>query len=856
MKLINNHLIIILMLILSVTELPQSNYFMVDRSPVFVPEPGYQGTPSVTFNGTNYFAVWGDNRAAVASVMIGTFIDQDGNVLNPAGNLLLTSEGNKNEPVAAFDGNNFLIVWRDDRNGEDDIYGARFTADGILIENEFPVSTAPGDEWGEEIVFDGTNFFVVWIDLRNGNEDIYGARIDQSGNVLDPSGIAICTEAHDQEYPRISSGTNHYMVVWEDLRNDSYGDYYGARIDFTGTVLNPDGFVIQDGSDDQIWGDVCFDGTNWLVVWCQYPDVRGKRISASGNILDPSALLLTPSSGNAIYCRLKFDGTNFLLTWETYEDDIKAARISTSGNLIDPNGIDISVNNLADEEFPSIVYGNGKFFISWMDERNGGIGSDIYGARINTGGSLLDNNGILLSASANKQTYPGCAFDGENYLVVWEDNRDSDTTKIYAARINQAGALISPGAIRLSGTPGIQSFPSVCFDGINFIIVWYDERTERDIYGARVSTQGNILDQGGFKICDASNLQYIPAITSNGSQSLVVWTDYRNSPTEIWGARIDQSGNVLDLNGFQIYSGNNSGAGLDVTYGYNSYLVTYGRQGSGSNPWDIYGSRVSTDGTILDPGGFIISNATNNQDWPAAAYDGTNFFVVWQDNRNNQSEDDIFGTRVSTDGTVLEPSGILITSEPDYQQAPEVIFDRNQYIVAWFDKGDELNLKGVDLDLSGNITDAYTVSDQFGLQTYPSLAHGPEDQVLIIYQGFATEYQNTNYNALRTWGTFLGLYVDVEKENSNVPDDFLLYQNYPNPFNPNTVISYQSQVGSMVTLIVYDVLGNQITTLVNEYKPAGIYNVQFTMNNLSSGVYFYQLKAGNYIYTKKMILIK
>ena len=154
----------------------QNDYFMVDKSPVFTPEYGYQGTPSVAFNGTNFFAVWGDNRAAVASVMMGTFMDQDGNVLNPAGKLLLETPGNKNEPVVVFDGTNFFIVWRDDRNGEDDIYGARFSANGELIGDEILISSAAGDEWGAEVTFDGTNYFVVWIDYRNGSADIYGAQ--------------------------------------------------------------------------------------------------------------------------------------------------------------------------------------------------------------------------------------------------------------------------------------------------------------------------------------------------------------------------------------------------------------------------------------------------------------------------------------------------------------------------------------------------------------------------------------------------------------------------------------------------------------------------------------------------------
>ena len=93
------------------------------------------------------------------------------------------------------------------------------------------------------------------------------------------------------------------------------------------------------------------------------------------------------------------------------------------------------------------------------------------------------------------------------------------------------------------------------------------------------------------------------------------------------------------------------------------------------------------------------------------------------------------------------------------------------------------------------------------------------------------------------------------------PSDYKLYQNYPNPFNPSTVISYQLPVISGVTIKVFDVLGNEIATLVDEYKPAGKYEVDFGIHsgegrNLSSGVYFYQLKAGEYTAVKKMLLIK
>ena len=80
--------------------------------------------------------------------------------------------------------------------------------------------------------------------------------------------------------------------------------------------------------------------------------------------------------------------------------------------------------------------------------------------------------------------------------------------------------------------------------------------------------------------------------------------------------------------------------------------------------------------------------------------------------------------------------------------------------------------------------------------------------------------------------------------------------NYPNPFNPSTSIQYAVSNRQFVSLKVYDLLGNEVATLVNEEKPAGEYEIEFNAESLPSGIYFYQLNAGNYIDTKKMVLLK
>ena len=99
-------------------------------------------------------------------------------------------------------------------------------------------------------------------------------------------------------------------------------------------------------------------------------------------------------------------------------------------------------------------------------------------------------------------------------------------------------------------------------------------------------------------------------------------------------------------------------------------------------------------------------------------------------------------------------------------------------------------------------------------------------------------------------------YVSIEHQESSQTNNFSLKQNYPNPFNPTTTINFSIPKTSFVTLKVYDVLGKEIATLVNEEKHAGNYNVKFKANGLPSGIYFYRIIAGEYSQTRKMIIMK
>ena len=136
---------------------------------------------------------------------------------------------------------------------------------------------------------------------------------------------------------------------------------------------------------------------------------------------------------------------------------------------------------------------------------------------------------------------------------------------------------------------------------------------------------------------------------------------------------------------------------------------------------------------------------------------------------------------------------------------------------------------------------------------------GGDKQHLILSWG-TIGTTNSDINASELIWNFFKNYkltaTTVVKDYALNPKDFSLLQNYPNPFNPTTKISWQFPVSSWQTLKVYDVLGNQVATLVDEYRSAGNYEVEFDASNLASGIYFYKLQTGSFIATKKMILLR
>ena len=190
----------------------------------------------------------------------------------------------------------------------------------------------------------------------------------------------------------------------------------------------------------------------------------------------------------------------------------------------------------------------------------------------------------------------------------------------------------------------------------------------------------------------------------------------------------------------------------------------------------------------------------------------------------------------------------FLTLDPVYVSLP--ILPNNNSIISPFDIAFSWN------GVNGGLYYTFELSKDFMFSEV--LIH----QSYLYYNTFqidSLDFCRDYYWRIQTHSNLVSgcLWSDIYKVSTiGFPLEYKLLQNFPNPFNPNTNISYQLPNAGNVDIKVFDVLGREVATLVDEYKNAGNNEIEFNASNLPSGVYFYQLKSGNYLETKKMIFLK
>lgn len=713
--------------------------------PVYAPAPDAQFSPRVAFDGTNFFAVWLDHRWGVGDVY-GARIALDGTVLDRGG--IAIGNGSGGGHAIAFDGTNYLVVWSDALNVvTEGTYVARVSRDGNVLDKDgILVSSHPAAGQGAAVSFDGTNFLVVWVDGRDPGtaSAVYGARVAKDGSVLDPAGIPIAAAASYQYGPSVSFNGENYLVVWADRRNGTFPDVYGARVGIDGVVLDPAGISIRSNARWKYVPAVSFDGTQHLVVWMEGVAVLGARVASYGNVLDADPLVISPNEGWTGGVSVAFDGTNHLVTWDGARG-IQGTRVSTGGVVLDPAGIGFDPFSEMSTS-SSIAFGGANHLV--VGTGTSTTTAHVYGARVDTDGRVLDQ-GTVISTVANSQTLPAASFDGTNRLVVWQDSRGA-LPAVYGARIGPEGTLADPAGIAIAATGLTQRNPAIAFDGTNYLVVWEDGRNSTaagtDIFGARVAADGTVLDPASIPI---STVHYTPpydqhlALAFNGRNYLVVWNHIQFPYTVLSGTRIGTDGVVLDPDPLVI-SATAHIAGASVSSDGRDYLVVW--QDARNGDFDVYGARIAADGAVLDPNGFPIATGPNIQFSPVVSADGTNYLVLWQESGSSGGR--IYRAQVGSDGTVRALRDLSISTTAG--AGLSVAFDGTSHLVTWRDIrsgtqvfGARVGTCGAVLD-SGGFAIAPITAPSFTLDRPSVVAFGPR-AFLVAYDRLDMSPRSSNY---------------------------------------------------------------------------------------------------------------
>jgi len=343
------------------------------------------------------------------------------------------------QPSVAMDAKgNFVVVWVDERNGDWDIYGQRYGADGTAIGENFRVNDDEEDslQYSPSVAMDANgNFVVVWGDTRNDDSDIYGQQYRADGTVIGENfKVSVDESLANKDSPNIAMDAHgNFMVVWNEWEYSDWGfftDIYGQRYGADGVAIGENFRVNDELYDDyQSYPSIAANAEgNFVVVWVSL-GIWAQRYGVDGAAIGENFMVSDYDDSwgwlYQYYPRVAVDDKgNFVVVWE--EDhygnvDIYGQRYGSDGTAIGQN---FRVNDDVGDSLqysPNVAMDSkGNFVVVWGDNRN--VDWDIYGQRYEADGMPIGRNFRINIETKKNQGAPDVQLWSEKIYTVWHSN--------------------------------------------------------------------------------------------------------------------------------------------------------------------------------------------------------------------------------------------------------------------------------------------------------------------------------------------------------------------------------------------------------------------------------------------------
>jgi hypothetical protein len=448
---------------------------------------------------------------------------------------------------------------------------------------------------------------------------------------------------------------------------------------------------------------------------------------------------------------------------------------------------------------------------------------------------------------------------GNNVFTVWGDKRAGNFDIFF--KCSTDSGITWGNDIRLTLDVAIQKNPAIAASGSYVHVVWQDGRitgVDAEIFYKR-STNGGLTWSNDTRITYHTpnppflTLGAYPSITAQGTTVHIFWHDNRiyNQPQIFNKYSFDNGESWFDDNLISTIIQTNLFPACTISGPFVNVFWQHIQQMDGA----LY-QRHSSDFGLTWKNDTLLSATDTSYFFCHSASSGQLVFVVWADNRFGNRE--IIFKRSADGGKTWGPDTRL-TFDPEVSRNPSVAVSGSNVHVVWYDNRDYDNEIYYKRSTDGGITwsnDERLTNDNLD-SNIPSVSVSGTT-VHVLWQDWRDGDYEIYYKRNPT-----GNPVGIQNIISGIPEKFNLEQNYPNPFNPVTTLKFDIPNchsckcrNPEVLLIIYDLLGREIETLVNENLAPGSYSVKFNASKYPSGIYFYRLLSEKYFETKKMILIK